>query len=82
MLFRYFERAAKTSDPPKTALSWGRVDMRTFAKSLIELCTQTRGLIIQEPRLVKLASPTYILGEKLMSLNHSLSDTCRYRELR
>ena len=59
---RYFERAAKT-DPPKSALSWGRVDMRTFAKSLIELCNQTRGFIIQEPRLVKLASPTYILGE-------------------
>ena len=60
--FRYFERAAKT-DPPKAALSWGRVDMRTFAKSLIELCGQTRGFVIQEPRLVKLASPTYILGE-------------------
>ena len=40
--------------------------MRTFAKSLIELCNQTRGFIIQEPRLVKLASPTYILGAKFL----------------
>ncbi len=58
---RYFERPAKTGIP-KAALSWGKVDMKTFGKSLIELCHQTRGFLIQEPRLVKLKSPVYILG--------------------
>jgi hypothetical protein len=59
---RYFERASK-SGLAKPALSWGKVDMRTFGKSLIELCIQTRSLLIQEPRLIKLKSPTYILGK-------------------
>lgn len=37
--------------------------MDVFARSLIDLCHLARGLIIQEPRLVKLKSPTYILGD-------------------
>lgn len=61
---RYFERASKTSSPAKQALSWGKVDMKVFGSSLIELCKQARGLLIQEPRLLRLNSPTYILGEK------------------
>ncbi|TRY70976.1 hypothetical protein TCAL_02447 [Tigriopus californicus] len=39
------------------------VEMDVFARSLIDLCHLARGLIIQEPRLVKLKSPTYILGD-------------------
>lgn len=60
---RYFERPAKNSTPQKPALSWGKVDMKSFGTSLLELCAQTRSLLIQEPRLIKLKSPTYILGQ-------------------
>lgn len=59
---RYFERASKLDGNEKEPLSWGRVDMATFGRSLIELCQHARGLLIQEPRLIKLSSPTYILG--------------------
>lgn len=37
--------------------------MATFGKSLIDLCQIARGLLIQEPRLIKLQSPTYVLGD-------------------
>ncbi len=37
--------------------------MKTFGHSLLDLCQQTRGLLLQEPRLIKLHSPTYILGD-------------------
>ncbi|XP_059091755.1 uncharacterized protein LOC131887219 [Tigriopus californicus] len=59
---RYFERTVK-NDPDKMPMSWGKVEMDVFARSLIDLCHLARGLIIQEPRLVKLKSPTYILGD-------------------
>ena len=45
------------------ALSWGSVDMQTVAASLIELCQQARNLFLQEPRLIRLNTPTYILGD-------------------
>ena len=45
------------------ALSWGSVDMQTVAASLIELCQQARSLFLQEPRLIRLNTPTYILGD-------------------
>ncbi len=39
------------------------MDLKTFGHSLLDLCQQTRHLLMQEPRLVKLSSPTYILGD-------------------
>ena len=44
-------------------LSWGSVDMQTVAASLIEICQQARNLFLQEPRLIRLDTPTYILGD-------------------
>ena len=37
--------------------------MRTVASSLIELCTQVRAIFLQEPRLLKLKPPVYVLGD-------------------
>ncbi len=45
-----------------------QVDMKTFGHSLLEICQQTRGLLMQEPRLLKLNAPTYILGKEIWFL--------------
>ena len=37
--------------------------MQTVAASLIEICQQARNLFLQEPRLIRLNTPTYILGD-------------------
>ena len=37
--------------------------MQTVAASLIEICQQARSLFLQEPRLIRLNTPTYILGD-------------------
>ena len=37
--------------------------MQTVAASLIEICQQARHLFLQEPRLIRLNTPTYILGD-------------------
>ena len=37
--------------------------MAIVAASLIEICQQARNLFLQEPRLIRLKTPTYILGD-------------------
>ena len=37
--------------------------MRTVANALVELSKEARAIFLQEPRLLKLKAPTYVLGE-------------------
>ena len=39
--------------------------MRTVANALVELSKEARAIFLQEPRLLKLKAPTYVLGELL-----------------
>jgi hypothetical protein len=39
--------------------------MRTVANALVELSKEARTIFLQEPRLLKLKAPTYVLGEFL-----------------
>ncbi|KAK3084884.1 hypothetical protein FSP39_020780 [Pinctada imbricata] len=61
---RYFERAIKGDNgPSKAAFDWGQVDTNALAKCLLTLCRQVKESLCEEPRLVKLKSPVYILGD-------------------
>ena len=69
MLFglRYFERAINNSpggSSSKSAFCWGEVDMKSFAKCILSTCHSVREILLNEPRLLKIDSPTYILGKE------------------
>ena len=70
---RYFERGVHPSSgqqskvvtlKDKLPYSWGPVDMKTVATALIDLSNNVRAIFLQEPRLLKLKAPIYILGKK------------------
>jgi len=63
---RYFERPIKINTHgahEKGAFSWGVVDMEALAKCILVICQQLLDIVLDEPRLVVLESPTYILGD-------------------
>lgn len=62
---RYFERTIKGSNEKasKEAFDWGKVDKSALARCLLSLCHQVELLLREEPRLLRLSSPTYILGD-------------------
>ena len=62
---RYFERrlANNGRGKPKEAFSWGPVDMATVASCLVTLCQQVKMTLMEEPRLLRVPSPSYVLGE-------------------
>ncbi|KAK3587623.1 hypothetical protein CHS0354_032831 [Potamilus streckersoni] len=62
---RYFERPIKgdNGNISKTAFNWGQVDMNALAKCLVTVCRQVKEVLKEETRLLRLKSPTYILGD-------------------
>ena len=76
---RYFERPIKINTHgahEKGAFSWGVVDMEALAKCILVICQQLLDIVLDEPRLVVLESPTYILGKFYLLLSN-----CRLEKL-
>ena len=65
---RYFEKSLKNNGrgKPKKAFSWGPVDMATVASCLVSLCQQVKVTLMEEPRLLQVPSPSYVLGKLCM----------------
>lgn len=67
---RYFERPVKkeagdnrVKRTPKEAFSWGDVDRNALAQCLLSVCHDAQEVMQNEPRLVYINSPAYILGD-------------------
>ena len=67
---RYFERVIKEVSPltkepivAKEPYSWGKVDMVSMARCLVMICKHLVDTISGEPRLLRIPSPCYILGD-------------------
>ncbi|KAL9982177.1 hypothetical protein ACROYT_G010988 [Oculina patagonica] len=66
---RYFERAIKVtpnsskSGGPKGSFSWGLVEMPSLGNCLVCICRTLLEIIKKEPRLIRVKSPTYIVGD-------------------
>ena len=61
---RYFEKVIPSTKnvKPKPPFDWGEVDRPSLAKCLVGLCHQARKIMQDEPRLLEIAPPCYILG--------------------
>ena len=50
----------------QNAFDWGQVDKNALAKCLLTICRHIKDVLSEEPRLLKLKSPMYILGNILI----------------
>ena len=66
---RYFERPIKASSAsekgvaPKASFSWGVVEMSAVGNCLLSICQSLKETLLEEPRLLKIQSPAYIVGK-------------------
>ena len=65
---RYFEKSLSNNGrgKPKKAFNWGPVDMATVASCLVSLCQEVKVTLMEEPRLLQVPSPSYVLGKLYM----------------
>ena len=59
----YFDFKTDFIDTFQDPFDWGQVDKSALAKCLMTLCRQVKDIMMEEPRLIKLQSPVYILGK-------------------
>ncbi|XP_031568704.1 uncharacterized protein LOC116303319 isoform X2 [Actinia tenebrosa] len=65
---RYFERAIKPKvmvqhPQGKPDFSWGAVEMIVLGNCLLSLCQNVKQIFMNEPRLIRIQSPVYVLGD-------------------
>ncbi|CAH3155579.1 unnamed protein product [Pocillopora meandrina] len=60
---RYFERAIKSADTSKESFNWGLVEMPSLGNCLLCICRTLLEIIKKEPRLIRVHSPTYVVGD-------------------
>ncbi|XP_050311412.1 uncharacterized protein LOC126746990 isoform X2 [Anthonomus grandis grandis] len=56
----------------KTSYTWGQLDPAVFGRNLIQVCNQVREIFKNEPRLLELNSPMYIMGDLHGNVNDLL----------
>ncbi|CAG0896443.1 unnamed protein product [Cyprideis torosa] len=57
-------KASGSTKSPKDAFTWGREIQKTaLAQSILQLCHQVEEIFAQEPRLITITSPVYVLGD-------------------
>ena len=60
---RYFEKPIKEHGVVvKESFNWGKVDMVSFAKCLLVICSHAKELLMKEDRLLRINAPCYIMG--------------------
>nr|CAH7728332.1 unnamed protein product [Callosobruchus chinensis] len=59
---RYLTTINKIKDP-KANYIWGQLDPANYARNLINVCNQVKEVFRNEPRLLELNSPCYIMGD-------------------
>jgi len=64
MILTHFCSQRKT---PIVVIFQTKVDMQTLASSLISIARQVKNLLIQEPRLLQVKTPVYVLGKIKLS---------------
>lgn len=60
---RYFERTIKSTATSKESFNWGLVEMTSLGNCLLCICRTLQEIITTEPRLIRVKSPTYIVGD-------------------
>ncbi|KAK9883557.1 hypothetical protein WA026_001735 [Henosepilachna vigintioctopunctata] len=60
---RYMNLVNKQNKKRANQFTWGNVDSGLFANRLITICRMTNEIVKNEPRLLHISSPVYVLGD-------------------